>query len=148
MWREVTEDDIYDVMMGPELDALRVAAKRTGQDDVLTSTIETTVNRVRGYIADCPTNRLAPGLTVPERVIYDLVVLVRHRVMARLEMKISDARTEEYKEAKRFFERVSECRVSLEQPEGTVVDDGNNQSIDVVRKSDRVSTREDLQGLM
>lgn len=148
MWRELTEDDIYGgAMMGPELDALRAAAHRAGDDDALPDTMEKAVDWARGFIGDCSKNRLAPGLTVPERVIHSLAAIVRVRVLTRLDITVSDGRMTEYKSAEKFFIRVSECKVSIEQPEGAIADDGNNETIEVISSSEREATRDKLRGL-
>jgi len=53
----------------------------------------------------------------------------------------------EYRDARRFLERVSECKVRMEWPEGEVADDGGSPTIEVTRTGGRRASHEDLQGL-
>ncbi len=146
-WRELTEDDVLTTLAGPELNAYRVAALKAGQADPLAEIVATAVAEARGHIADCAVNRLAAGMTLPSRVVHHVIAIVRYRLMSRLDMEVGEARTQEYRDARRFLERVSECKVSIEQPEGATEEDGSNEAIEVVSASGREATREKLRGL-
>lgn len=134
-------------LTGPETSAFKTAALKNGQSDPLAAIIATAVDETRGHIADCQTNRLAAGATVPSRVVHHVISIIRFRFMTRVGMKVNEERTQEYKDARRFLERVSECKVQIEQPDGEVEDDGSNETIEVISSSPRVSTRENLKGL-
>lgn len=146
-WRTITEDDVLTSLTGPETAAFKTAALKSGQSDPLAAIILTAVNETRGHIADCQTNRLATGATVPDRVVHHVLAIVRFRFMTRLGINVNEERTQEYKDARRFLERVSECKVQIEQPDGETEDDGSNETIEVVSNSPRLHTRDNLKGL-
>ena len=134
-------------LTGPETAAFKSAALRAGQSDPVPEIMEQVTNEVRAHIADCDRNRLAAGLTLPERCILHAVALVRYRMMTRIGIGVSDEREVEYRDARRFLERVSECKVRMEWPEGEVADDGGSPTIEVTRTGGRRASHEDLQGL-
>ncbi len=145
-WIELTADHVRSAMSAPELAAYQSAAAGAGQDP-LADIIRTAVNEARAHIADCRANKLAAGLTVPERVIHHIVAIIRFRMLTRVDGEVSEDRRTEYRTAVQFFQRVSECRVQIEQPEGETDESGGAQAIDVVSSHGRISTRETLGGL-
>ncbi|MGE9268661.1 MAG: hypothetical protein ACQKBY_11235 [Verrucomicrobiales bacterium] len=146
MWREITEDDILGVLNAAEKSAYQTAVIGSGQDPVADA-ITGVVNQCRGYIADWPGNKLAAGLTLPERAILSALHLIRPELLTRLDLEVSEDRRTAAKAAIRFFERCADGKVQLEQPDGETDESGGVQAIEVVSKHDRISTRETLNGL-
>ncbi|MFM2241537.1 MAG: hypothetical protein RLZ97_392 [Verrucomicrobiota bacterium] len=124
-WRVITEADVLNVLSAPESAAIQAAAAGDDQD-VLAEITAQVVQECRGHIADCERNTLAPGNTLPERVIYHAVALIRFRMLTRLDMEVSEDRRREQKDAVEFFRRVAECKVTLEPGDGTATDDGTD----------------------
>jgi hypothetical protein len=146
MWREITEDDIFGVLSEPEAAAYQTAAIATGQD-VLADATGTVVNQCRGYIADHPGNALAEGLTLPDRVILSALHILRVELLTRLDMEVSKDRADAKRDAIRFFERVADGRVGIEQPDGATDDSSPSPSVETLNSRERVATRETLSGL-
>jgi phage gp36-like protein len=109
----------------PETSAYQVAATGIGQD-VLGDITRQAVQECRAHIADCHRNSLAPGDSLPERVIYHTVALIRYRLMTRLDIEVSEDRRREQRDAIEFFRRVSECKVAIEPGDGTASEDGTD----------------------
>lgn len=146
MWRELTENDVLGVLNAPETAAYQSAAIGDGQT-VLGDVIAQVVNHCRGYIADNPANKLAAGVTLPERAIRPALHLIRKDLLTRLDMEVSKDRADDAREAIRFFERVSDGKIQIELPTGAIDDSGPSQTIDVVTSHPRQATRENLAGL-
>lgn len=146
MWRELTENDVLGVLNAPETAAYQTAAAGTGQD-VLADILTQVVNHCRGYIADNRENKLAEGLTLPERCIRPALHLARKDLLTRLDMEVSEDRRKDAAEAIRFFERVADGKVSVEQPTGATDDSGPVQTIETISNHERQATREKLSGL-
>lgn len=146
MWRELTEADVLGVLIEPEAAAYQTAATGSGQD-VLADILGQVVNHCRGYIADNRENRLAEGLTLPERCLRPALHLIRKDLLTRLDLEVSEDRRKDAAEALRFFERVADGKVSIEQPTGEIDAGSPVQTIDVISSSEQVTTRESLGGL-
>jgi hypothetical protein len=146
MWRELTEDDVLGVLSAPEAAGYQAAAAGSGQD-VLTDVMIQVVNHCRGYIADNPSNKLAEGVTLPERVIRPALHLIRKDLLTRIDMEVSEDRRKDAAEALRFFERVADGKVQVEQPTGTTDDSGPVQTMETISTNERQATREKLSGL-
>lgn len=125
MWRSLTTDDVLAAMNAPETAAYESAAIAPGQD-VLAEITTQVVQECRAHIADCDRNSLAPGETLPERVIYHAVALIRFRMLTRLDLQISEDRRREQRDAVEFFRRVSECKAAIEPGDGTASPDGTD----------------------
>lgn len=146
MWREITEDDVLGVLNAPEVAAYQTAAAGDGQD-VLADVTSQVVNHCRGYIADNRENQLAEGLTLPERCIRPALHLIRKDLLTRLDLEVSEDRRKDASEAIRFFERVADGKVSIEQPDGAIDTSGPVQTIETISNNERQATREKLSGL-
>lgn len=146
MWRELIEADVLGVLSEPEAAAYQSAATGSGQD-VLADILGQVVNHCRGYIADNPANKLAEGLTLPERCLRPALHLVRKDLLTRLDLEVSEDRRKDATEALRFFERVADGKVSIEQPTGAVDTGSPVQTIDVISSSEQVTNRQTLSGL-
>lgn len=133
-------------MSSPELDAINAAAIGLGQDPLADITA-TAVNEARAHIADFPSNRLAAGATVPERVVHHIVAIIRYRMMTRLDMSVSEDRRAEYRAATRFFERVSEGKVAIESPTGETEATSAGGRVETLAQRPRIAGRNQLNGL-
>jgi phage gp36-like protein len=146
MWRNVTEEDVQKVLSAPELAAVEGAVAAAGQD-VLADIISSVVHHCRGYIADNSENRLADGVTLPDRAIRPATHLIRKDLLTRLDLEVSEDRRKDAAEAIRFLEQVAAGKVKIEQPSGAIEDSGNSQKIKVLSNHERQATREKLSGL-
>lgn len=146
MWREITEADVLGVLNALETAAYQSAASGEGQD-VLADITAQVVNHCRGYIADNRENKLAEGLTLPERCLRPALHLIRKDLITRLDMDMSEDRRRDVTEAVRFFERVADGKVTVEQPTGATDDSGPVQSIELISTHERQATRDNLRGL-
>jgi len=146
MWITVTQSDVLGVLNSYEAAAYQAAAIGAGQD-VMGDIIGQVVNHCRGYIADNLQNHLADGVTLPERALRPCLHLVRKDLLTRLDIEVSKDRADDAKEALRFFERVAEGKVQMEQPTGTIDTSGASQVIDVISTNERQANRQNLAGL-
>lgn len=147
MWREITATDMLGVLNDSESSAYQVAAIGSGQDPLADATAAV-VNQCRGYIADHPANSLAEGLTLPERVILSAMHIIRVELLTRLDMDVSKDRASAKSDAIRFFERVSEGKVAIEQP--ATADPADTTSVpkmETLNSRDRIATRDTMKGL-
>ena len=133
-------------MNAAELAAYQSAVIGDGQDPLADITA-TAVNEARGFIGDCKENQLAEGLTIPERIVHHVLAIIRFRMLTRLDLEVSEDRRIEYRDARKFLERVSECKVQLEQPEGAVDTSGTGETIELLEADDREFTRRKQSGL-
>lgn len=138
--------DVVGVLNALEVAGYQSAAIAEGQDPMADSILLVT-NHARGYIADNRENRLAEGVTLPERVHLSALHLIRVELLTRLDLEVSKDRDTAAKGAIRFFERVADGKVSIEQPTGATDDSSAVETIDVVTSHPQVTTRETLSGL-
>jgi hypothetical protein len=146
MWRTLTEGDVLAVLSEPEASAYQSAAIGSGQD-VLVDVLGAVVNHCRGYIADNSANSLAEGLTLPERCLRPALHLVRKDLLTRLDMEVSEDRRKDAAEALRFFERVADGKVGIEQPTGAIDNSSPSPAISMLSNHERQATRQNLSGL-
>jgi hypothetical protein len=146
MWRELTEDDVLGVLNAGETAAYQSASAGAGQD-VLVDAITAVVNQCRGYIGDNPSNELAEGLTLPERVHLSALHIIRVEMLTRLDLEVSKDRAAAKADAIRFFERVSDGKVSIEQPTGATDDSGASPRVETLNSRGRLADRSKLSGL-
>ena len=146
MWRTLTESDVLAVLSEPEASAYQSAAIGSGQD-VLADVLGAVVNHCRGYIADNAANSLAEGLTLPERCLRPALHLIRKDLLTRLDMEVSEDRRKDAAEALRFFERVADGKVGIEQPTGAIDNSSPSPAISMLSNHERQATRQNLSGL-
>lgn len=146
MWRDLTESDVLGVLNALEHAAYQRAAKADDQNP-MADAIRAVVNQCRGYIADNPSNSLAEGVTLPERTHLSALHLIRVELLTRLNIEVSKDRAQAGRDAIRFFERVADGRVQIEQPTGAIDNSGPVQTIEVISNHERQSTRQNLSGL-
>lgn len=145
-WREITATDALGAMNAAETAAYQGAVIGQGQDPLAQITAQV-VQECRGHIADCAQNKLAEGSTLPERVHYHALALIRFRSLTRLDLEVSEDRRKEQRDAIAFFHRCAECKVSIEQPVGATDESGAVQTITLLSKNERQATRQNLSGL-
>ena len=135
-------------MSAPELSAYQAAAIGQGQDP-MNDAISTVVDQCRGYIADNPSNSLAAGSTLPERCILPALHMVRVEIITRCDMEVAEDRRAAKRDAIRFFERVADGKITIEQPDGEDLDTEASAApaITVSTSRDRVASRDKLAGL-
>lgn len=119
-WIQLTRTNVLSALNSAEEAAYNAAV--TGDIDPAEEILLTAVREARGHIEDHPGNRLAAGDTIPERIEHHVLAIVRFRIMTRLDISVSEDRRTEYRDARRFLERVSEGKVSIEKPSGAVDD--------------------------
>ena len=115
----MTEADVLAVLTEPERIAVDESA--TGdQGSPVAAVIASATAEARDRIAAHSANKLdaAPN-TVPEGMVHQLVAIIRYRLLSRLPVQslITDARTQEYKDARNYLTDVAKGLVSIEQPE-------------------------------
>lgn len=149
-WIAITESDVEETLLGPELERVRQAAgaEDGSDDDKLPGIIAKVTNELRGHIESCPQNRVGAAGTLPERCHRHALAIIRHSLLTRLKMAVGDDRAREYKSAEAFFIRVSECKVKMEQPDdGDVVSEANTPTVDVVQQTTQEMGKTSLKGL-
>jgi len=147
MWRAIVTADVQGVMSAPELSAYQAAAIATGQDP-MADAIASVTDMARGYIADNPANSLAAGATIPERCLLSALHLIRVEILTRVDMEVARDRMDAKRDAIRFFERVADGKVSIEQPDGALDDEPSSApAIVTVTSRERQATREKMAGL-
>jgi len=150
MWLPITYTHVEAALSGPELQAYRrVAGDANGEDDdKLAEVIKQVTNEIRSHIEDCAENRLGADGTLPERLHYHAVAIIRNRLMNRLGMTISEGRKTEYEDAVKYLHRVSECKVKIERPDAEdIVEESSLPEIEIISGAPSESTREKLGGL-
>lgn len=113
MWKKLTKTDLLSALNSAESAGYNAAV--TGEIDPADEIVRTTTHEVRGYVAANSSNRLAAGETVPERVEHHALAIIRFRVLSRLDVPISDARTLEYKDARDYFKQVAAGKVAIDR---------------------------------
>ncbi len=146
MWRELTEADVVGVLNEIERAGYQAAAIAPGQDPMRDSIVMVT-NHCRGYIADNSENRLAEGVTLPLRVHLSALHLIRVEFLTRLDLEVSKDRAKAGSDATRFFERVADGKVKVEQPTGAVDVSSATPGMTVVSSREQVATGGKLGGL-
>lgn len=149
-WREITDADVEGVLAGPELEAYRQRAGDSdgNDDDKLDLLIASVTDECRAYIEDCNENRLGAANTLPERCIGPALAVLRYKLMTRLGMGVNESRTQEYRDARKFFESVAACKLKIEQPDsGDVVSEANVPDLEVIDEAPQQMTRNQLGGL-
>ncbi len=145
-WITLTQDNLLSALNASEAAAYNAAV--TGAIDPADEIILTAVHEARGHIEDAPGNELAAGATIPERIQHHVLSIIRFRILTRLDIEVSKARTKEYDDARRFLERVSEGKVRVEKPEGAKdTSGGTSDNIDVVDYGPDTLDREGLNAL-
>lgn len=147
-WSTITEDEVKTRFAGAELAALRQKALSAGQPDPLPSVIAEVIATVRGYVAACESNTLSAGATVPDNLKSTALDLVRHEMLNRLGLKVSEDRSAAWREAIRRLEKVAACAFAVDAPDEPIRETQSAGGISVVSKRDRLANRRTLTGLI
>ena len=118
-WIEVTLDHLKGKLTGPEVSALQTAALAEGQQDPIPEETERVVREVRGYVAACKQNVIAPGITIPEELLDATLAILVVRINTRLPSKVllTEERMDAKNDALRLMNMVAQCNFGLAQPE-------------------------------
>lgn len=118
MWKPLTIDDLKSALNSEELETYSTHAADAGVPDRAPEILEQVVAQVRADIASCTRNRLSRDETLlPEGFHAHALAIARYRLLATLPyMEISEARTEEYRAALKFFDSVATCKRRPEAP--------------------------------
>ncbi len=149
-WRALTASDINTQLSATELASIRAQAA-SGTDPVSDSSA-LVAERVRGYVAAHPSNRLGAAGTLPERLIgaaVALLVLELYGRTAGLLIDLNDTRKKAAESAVTLLRDVAAGRFAVELPEsGTEsAEDAKSASAELVTASARPLLRDDLAGL-
>ncbi len=146
-WIPLNENDVYDRLSAPEVSALKSAAIKSGQKDVIQTIINMVVQEWRGALRRYHT--LNKGLTIPEELEVHVLADIRYRLFTRLPgMKtlLDELRVEEWKEARRIFRELK--NMVFEDPEDPEADNTvPNTGVQVAGVEPRIMTRKKLAGL-
>lgn len=146
MWREPTEADVLGVLNSVETANYKRIAAGPGQN-VLADVLASVINHCRGYIADNAENKLAAGLTLPERAMRPAMHLVRKDLLTRLDLEVSKDREKDASEAIRFFERVADGKVAIELPTGETDNSSASPTMEQLSDHEQQFSRDTLAGL-
>lgn len=72
---------------------------------------------------------------------------MRKDLLTRLDLEVSEDRRKDASEALRFFERVADGKVAIEQPTGAIDTSGPVQAIALLSNHERQATRQNLRRL-
>jgi len=115
-WITLSEDDLTSVLAGPEIDKIKIAALKLGQDDPIQAALDEAVSECRGYVAACSRNQLGEGETIPSRLKGKVLDIAAHRVLTRVLQVPNGARQSRYDDAQKLFILVSKCQFEVERP--------------------------------
>lgn len=117
-WRKVTETDLTSALSAAEVGAFKQSA---GRGQPVAQQIEATVAYVRGCIRSGGRCRPDPDeSTLPESLVAPAMDWLRYRYISRIDLKINEARTKLYEDARRLFEEIARGEYV---PESAVEDD-------------------------
>ncbi len=145
-WRAILEADVLTHITGDELEALRATALGTGQVDPVQPSIDQVTDEVRGYIAGCKSNDLGDAGTITEKLIGRACDMIIAIIIRRVEgYDMSDDRRSAEKDAIRYMENVSACKISIDDSDTGAESTG---SIEVAKTTTRQATRATMDGLL
>jgi hypothetical protein len=116
MWKQITEDAVRAVMNSAEDNAARAKYLSAGQSDPLCEVRDQVVADFREAIRSNAENTLSEDeALLPPSAIGHAVVIIRHKLLGRFGMTITDGRMEEYRTAQKYLAKLEsgERKVSL-----------------------------------
>ena len=145
----MTEADVFTGLSGLEKTGFANAAAEGGDSNPLAAIIIQVVHYAHGFIGDCRKNSLPEDDLIPERMIFPLIALVRHRYASAIGYEMSETRIDEAEKAERFLEKVAACKVSIEPLPNTATqaDEVSGEQMEVVSDSSGRLTDKTLNGL-
>lgn len=135
-WTAITQDDLLSAMSETESTAYRTKLIATGQTDPFDEIKEQVTREIRGAIRSNPRNSVdTDTTTLPASAHYHAVVLIRHRLLTRVDIEVSDARREEYRTAQSYLKQVAKDLI-VESPTGADSDETDfpTPKVSAVRK--------------
>lgn len=120
-WITPTEADILTRCSGPELEAFRTAALGTGQDDPIPALITSTVNMMRGYIAQCPNVDMttkAAG-TIPDSGLFAFLDIIVPTIQGRPAGAVIEGtngiRLDARSDAMKWLRDAAACKIAVDE---------------------------------
>lgn len=120
-WVVVDEALLKGRMTAREWEVMDSAARSAAGVSPAAECIASVVMEVRGYVSGCPRNALGPVGTVPAECVNATLELLREAMAAMVPgspVVVDETRKETIRQARRFLEKVAECRVAVTQPVG------------------------------
>ena len=127
-WTTIVADDVSYSLTDVEYKAYTTRFLAPGQSSPLPDIIEKVVNHVRGYVAANASNTLGPAGTIPDKLLDAAVIIIRHRLLTRMRIKIDEDRRKEYEGAEDLLKTVAAGKFAIEEPE-TASSETQNQGV-------------------
>lgn len=121
-WITFTASTVAQRVLGPEMSALKTAARGAGQDgdDLLNDQVSRVIQEIRGRVAACDKNTLGVAGTIPDELEDAAVAIVIFRFCTRLaaaaERLITERREMAYNDALKLLNDVAACRLAIVPP--------------------------------
>lgn len=133
-WITLSESDLATAITGPELNAVKTAALRSGQDDPVAAELAQVTREVRGRVKACNCNTLGAAGTIPDECKTATIDICVYRLAKRLPAGVlNPTREKANDQALAFLRDVAACDVVLEQPESGTESDEISSSPPVPR---------------
>lgn len=148
-WITITEADIVTKLSGPELAAMKTAALQPAQVNPLPEVIEQVIKKIRGYVAACARNTLGDGDTIPDELLGAAISIIRFDLATRLPVPglLTEDRRTANSQAIAQLKDVARCEFLIVQPATAADDQAGGPGIEVVTKTCRKFSRDDMRGL-
>jgi hypothetical protein len=155
MWITFTAASVASRLTGPEMTALKSAAKASGQDgdELLSDCIDRAVREVRGSVAGCSRNTLGEEGTIPDELEDATLAIVIYRFISRLpgaaaKALLGQIRSTNYEDARDLLKQVAACKFGIVPPETPGDDQAAGPAAELISSRDRTAKRSDTDGLL
>lgn len=153
MWITLSISDLQSKLAAAEYVAVTSAQLPEGKtaEEVVEEEISSTVNMVRGYVAGRSSNALGAGETIPNELKDAALVVIRNKVFTRLpglKRLLDGPRVKEYEDAIEQLRDTAAGRFAVVPPVEASADQASGETIKVVRRTKRQSTRESWSGTL
>lgn len=150
-WISITIETLNEASVAALIEACDSAALGDGQPNRAAGIIQGVVNEVRDSIAACKKNSVDSDLTTIPKGLRDLAVdLITARLKKAIKQPLTDDEARDVKWRRDQLADIQICKgPSIDQPDNAVqpeVQSGGR--METVTKSERVATREKLDGLL
>jgi hypothetical protein len=118
-WIQITEADMKTFFTEYEWSAIDGASRASGASDVVNTTINRVVNRVRGYVESCEKNVLGAAGYVPALLYDSTMVLLLKAMSTSLPasgLVLDTGRQEQIKQALAELKMVAQCELKISPP--------------------------------
>ncbi len=150
-WVTIAVSDLDHYLVAAQTEALRSAALSDGQSDPFTEIMPRVVARVRAMIEACQTNVLsATALSVPPSLKDYTCFLILEEMSLRIPMlQFTEQQSKMADTARNYLKEISKCNAKVEVPLNPLQPPStqSNSNVEVVSRSERVTSREKLGGL-